>query len=558
MANQASVVRSTAAGVTHAMISRPRRYLKSGFTTIDKIDLSKRWNNADSTIWSYIHKGTSLSGPGPPSLNDGAIFSNGSSFWLYGGSVSEVPRPQPPIPPNGIWRYDLSSGQWSQPPTGGDPVQRLVQGIPVQASGSKSFNLGGFKSPLSDAVFNAQPDSMQYPVQGLLVFDENEQGFSNVSTTDLNQAGTLVGGFLSSIDTLGNRGVLVAFGGYSFAVGTAFDLSSLGEVFSSIQRPMQNVTVYDIANDRWYQQLATGDVPAARHHGCSIAVSAADQTSHSIYVFGGSGSDNSKDNDGNVYVLSLPSFMWIRVTQDSDQRFRHRCHLMGKNHFLVVGGLRPGNTAFHADISGCDSDPKFTQGLGIFSLNDHTWKTDYDPVIGSAPYRIHPAISKVIGGNATGGATKRSPEHEFSSNELRDLFGLGRQESNTAPKNSSIPVNPGKGSQLASDSKPSNSLTIQAIAGIVAGVVGACVLIVGVLWFLRRRRRLFHQPSSQYRMSKGKAELVASIRCNPLEVDAGPVVPEVGSGNTGDFLARTYQTHEMSNSSQRYELPAWI
>lgn len=82
-------------------------------------------------------------------------------------------------------------------------------------------------------------------------------------------------------------------------------------------------------------------------------------------------------------------FTWIRVTLDADQRSEHTYHLMGNHHMLVVGGIQ----RFEEDprpegVLGCDNNPKFKQGLGVFFLNTHSWATNYDPGSGAAPYRI--------------------------------------------------------------------------------------------------------------------------------------------------------------------------
>ncbi|KAI4167047.1 MAG: hypothetical protein LQ343_007512 [Gyalolechia ehrenbergii] len=521
------------------------------------IDFSEKWNTADKAVWKHVSKKRSLSESDPPSLNEGAIYSNGTSFWLYGGKVSEAfGENLPPIPPNGIWRYDLAADRWSQPSAGGDPVQRLAQGSPVQSGNSKAFYLGGLKNPFGDTIFGAQPNVMPYLVQGLLVFDEGIESFRNVSTTGLNHLGTVVGGFLSSIDTLGSQGVLFAFGGYSVAVGAAFDERSLDQTFPNAQWPMQNISVYDIANDRWYQQQATGDVPPGRYHGCSLAVSAVDQTSHSIYIFGGFGASNPQQNDGNVYVLSIPSFRWIRVTLDQDQRFRHTCHLMGKNHKVVVGGVTPTDISLPLGITGCDSNPKFNQGLGIFSLNNHTWSTDYNPFIGSAPYWIHPSISKVIGGNATGGATKWRPDNNFSSDGLRNLLHVQNSEANTSAINASAPTDPPTDSKPTPGSKSSRSLSIGATAGMIVGIACFLIFSFGLFMFLRSRRR-YRQQSSTSPTSESHLTPAISRPINHTEVYAGPGVPEVRSGNLEDSLARMYRSHEMSNSPERYGMPTF-
>lgn len=150
--------------------------------------------------------------PGPPSLNDGAIFSNGSSLWLYGGAVSNAGAEKgmisksPPIPPADIWRYDFVSSNWTRDSFSGEPIQRLIKGQYVQASSSRAYFLGGVKDPLSDSAFHATSNPKPYAVKGLLVFDESDQKLQNVSTAGMNEAETLFGGFLTFIPHVGGKG----------------------------------------------------------------------------------------------------------------------------------------------------------------------------------------------------------------------------------------------------------------------------------------------------------------------------------------------------------------
>ncbi|KAL8708961.1 MAG: hypothetical protein Q9225_007527 [Loekoesia sp. 1 TL-2023] len=535
--------------------------------TVDTIDLSKKWNNADFKIWKHITKDASTSQTVPPSLNDGAIFANDSSLWLYGGAVSYFAfKNITAIPPNGIWRYDFATSLWSKPSAGGDPTQRLFLGMSIQAGNSNGYHLSGVKSSRSDAVYYAEVETTlkDYMVQGLLSFHEYEQSFSNLSTTGLNQHGTVTDGFLSYIQTFGGKGILVAFGGFTEIPGEPLKYPVRADVDHArsdlddarIQVSMQNITVYDIASQTWYPQQTTGDIPSWRFDGCSIVVSAADQSSHSIYVFGGWGQRDVIKNDNFIYVLSIPSFTWIRVTLDADQRFRHKCHLMGNNHMLVVGGIRPGargDDAVSFDITGCDNNPKFSQGLGIFSLNNHTWTTDYDPVVGSTPYQVHPSISKVIGGNTIGGATKRTPEKGFSSDALRELLGVERQSSaRTTPP---APTSSTPSSEPTFSPNTSGTLSTGDIAGIVIGAVSFTILSLGLIWLLRYRRRWFRQQPAREIISNSQRTPVTSEPRVPIEVDAGLVVPEMRSGGTEESLARMYGSYEVSNATERYEMP---
>lgn len=87
---------------------------------------------------------------------------------------------------------------------GGNPVQRLCRGSSAQLGSSKGFFLGGVKGPETDAVAK---NTAPFLTQGLLVFDENAQSFKNVSTNELDVQGTVADGFLTSIESLGSRGM---------------------------------------------------------------------------------------------------------------------------------------------------------------------------------------------------------------------------------------------------------------------------------------------------------------------------------------------------------------
>ncbi|KAL8998001.1 MAG: hypothetical protein Q9169_002841 [Polycauliona sp. 2 TL-2023] len=253
----------------------------------------------------------------------------------------------------------------------------------IQGHQSKAFHLGGQKDPFSDASCFAQDNPKPYFVQGLLAFEERDESFRNLSSAGLNQAGTLLMGFVSFVGPIGSQGTLVAFGGLTANAAESVPVERLDS--PELRWQMEYISVYDIANQQWYQQQASGDIPPWRRAGCAIAVSAMDNSSHSVYVFGGWG--RGQNNDGNVYVLSIPSFTWIRVTLDTDQRSHHQCHLMGKHHMLVVGGIR--------------SDG-----------NEH----------------------------ATGGATKRTPSNGFSSDPLRSLLNVSESDSNTAKEDAHDPT----------------------------------------------------------------------------------------------------------------------
>ena len=464
-------------------------------STVDTIDLSKPFNNANTSVWSRISKNGTNQNSSPPTMNDGSIFADNSSLYLYGGGISVAyPAVGAPtvLPPDGVWQYDLGSDQWSMAAISGAPVNRSIIGMTAQSSSnSVAYYLGGVKEPASDPYFWTLPGATPYMDQGLLAFDERSLTFQNRSTTGFNDHGTAAAGFMALVESIGSNGILVAFGGISNIPGKPMTLTD--EYDPSVQWNLTSVSVYDIGGQAWYQQTTTGDIPRWRYSGCSVVVSAPDRSSHSIYVFGGWGNSFS-ESDGNVYVLSIPSFRWIRVNQESNQRSRHHCSLIGKNTMLVVGGITPSyNNPRPYDPSGCDTTSMFAQGLGMFSLNNHSWSTSYDPVAGAAAYQIHPNISAVIGGNATGGAKFVAPQGGFSQKALGVLL-TGNQNVET---NANPPPNNTTNSVTAATHKKALS------SGSIAAIIGSCVsglllcLALSLVFCIRRRQDSEHDEAAE-------------------------------------------------------------
>lgn len=384
----------------------------------------------------------------------------------------------PGIPPtNAVYQYDLSKRQWTQLNPGGDLVQRVLIGMSAQSSRTAvGYYLGGAVTPLSNPSFYAQTNSTPYMIEGLITFNEGSASFKNSSTSQMNADGTIAEGYLALIETLGSQGVLITFGGFTDIAGSPSGLESSNLADPSFQSPLANVSVYDIGTGTWYRQAATGDIPPWRYMGCSVTVSAPDHSSHSIYVFGGWG-NSFGGSDGNVYVLSIPSFRWIRVNEDSDRRSRHSCNLLGNHTMLVVGGVRPvGQQVMPPDATGCDTSPMFAQGLGIFSLNKHTWTTNYDPSDNSTRYEIHPSISRVIGGNTNGNAAIQTPDGGFSNPNLGTLLGAHQDPADAV------------GNTRPTSSAGRKRLTGGVIAGIViTAIAGLAIVLTAVLVLLRRR-----------------------------------------------------------------------
>jgi hypothetical protein len=189
-------------------------------TDLETIDLSKSWQNSDPGLFNYIAKPWNASDPAdyPPYLNEGASFSNGESLFFYGGYSSGWGGP--PIPPLATWKYDIANNNWTRDGFWGVPLVRLTQGGAVQSSvDKKAYYLSGTLNPAGNPVFYGTPGADTYMTPGLITLDMNTLEWTNASTTDMDTFGTIGDGYMSLIESVGDQGLIVAFGGYTYPVG---------------------------------------------------------------------------------------------------------------------------------------------------------------------------------------------------------------------------------------------------------------------------------------------------------------------------------------------------
>lgn len=96
--------------------------------------------------------------------------------------------------------------------------------------------------------------------------------------------------------------------------------------------------------------------------------------------------------NANVYVLSLPSFQWIKVYDGSTAdhgRKGHRCQKVSDNRMMSVGGMRK-----EGGVTNCVGGGI----VRIFNLNTLQWEDKYDPANVDS-YKVPTAVQKVIGGS---------------------------------------------------------------------------------------------------------------------------------------------------------------
>lgn len=130
-------------------------------------------------------------------------------------------------------------------------------------------------------------------MSGLIVINTTSQTATNYSTIVMDGGWPRTRGGMVYVDSIGERGILVAVGGISRRVGD----NSLQDDQNYI--PTDVVDIFDVASisnnntnvtapgQGWYKQNTTGDIPEPRGEFCVVVASAPDNSSHNIYLLAG-------------------------------------------------------------------------------------------------------------------------------------------------------------------------------------------------------------------------------------------------------------------------------
>jgi hypothetical protein len=138
-----------------------------------------------------------------------------------------------------------------------------------------------------------------------------------------------------------------------------------------------------------YMQQTSGDIPPQLTLFCSVVATAADNSSYNIYIYGGyDGIDFSHATYDDVYVLSIPSFTWVKVYSgvSTHSRRGHKCVKVYPDQMFVLGGVRQGYST------------KCLEGLiQVFNLNTLGFQDSYSPITWSE-YKVPSLVTARIGG----------------------------------------------------------------------------------------------------------------------------------------------------------------
>ena len=421
-----------------------------------------------------------------PAMVMGSLFHGpytSPEVWIYGGSIfrgnetfledvnPDAFHDQSNVYP--LWSFDNQTNTWDQfdigtlsTPSYGSSTEAPDQGLAFYLHGrtDNGTNIGG-----KDA------GDVQTLLDGMMVIDLEHHTAKNISIAGMEDPQPRLGGGLQYVPGIGESGLLVALGGKVFDGLQPVTSRSQGRLLN-----FENVDVFDLAsyspaktNGTWYTQSTSGDVPPARIDSCTVLASPPDNSSQNIFMYRGCNPtrNNTRYYD-DMYVLSLPSFTWIKIFEGESPRYGHTCHLAAGRQLLTIGG-----STQHGNITdSCDWE---TESVGIMDLTSTTWGSVFSA--GYRPYELSNALIDKLGGTAQGNATLREPAKGWTSDRFKAIMGTSRIYSNL---NGTLEVT----SPVTKTSGMSSKTRIAIIASTT--VVGVLV-IAGVIWllYMKRKRR---------------------------------------------------------------------
>ncbi|KAI0387486.1 hypothetical protein F5Y04DRAFT_5244 [Hypomontagnella monticulosa] len=453
-----------------------------------------------STLLGELSKDGTINAP---NYYDGALLANDHEFFLYGGELdysSSYPEPDG----NTIIEYAATPyGEVSNFRSGflnkrlSDRVSQFIAyGAGANApSENKAWYFGGYQSESGGPLY-ASGSNASYATSNvsdfLITLDMADQGAEAWTNATL-QPGTNSRANPSVVWVpVGEQGILVVIGGVTYANYTEFDQLSPNPAQSRKDASgfMHNIDIYDIASKKWYQQPADG-APPGLAMGCAVLGTAADYSSFNIYYYGGyDGLDLTTDFNDDVWILSLPSFMWMKVTsgRPGHGRAGHYCVTPYPDQMISIGGQRN----FPGDQERClDGDvPGIFQ---VYNMTSGRWQDSYDPNSWNN-YGVPEMIHQMIGGDFSGGATMTTPSASgWATTELAGVFATPYPTSKLTTYYPYASMGPGNGTRGQTSGGGGGGggtpSYLGPVLGVVLGLAFVTAIVVAII--LYRKKKLF-------------------------------------------------------------------
>ncbi|KAL6913381.1 hypothetical protein FSST1_011141 [Fusarium sambucinum] len=545
----------------------------------------------DSPAMSKARGGSGNSNGAAPNFLDGALLGNDDEFFLYGGDLLEnddlyeSPAKDEILgyqayqygPDKPTWKPSFVDSKLDE-----NVTRYIAYGGAVNVpSEDLAFYFSGLRSPTKGEFFTNDPEKKATNVSDTFIMLNLEDQFYETWT---NKTLKGVKGRANAEVVwvpVGKKGILVVLGGVVYPQWAGQSRKSANEEESKKQSPkfMQTIDIYDVENDKWYQQ-ETKDGPGALTRGCAVVATATDRSSFNIFYYGGFDGINVKEAfSDDVWVLSLPSFTWVKINEGKSIHARagHKCFMPYPDQMLVFGGYTP---LAGTQITCLEKGPVVN-----FNVTSGEWLDSYDPGEYS-DYGVHEKIQSEIGGDAAGGATVTAPAGGWTTSALKDIFDTEYDTKKIKeywPYNKATSTgrprldNPSDGDE---DQDGSGGSGLPKWVAPVLGVVLGLMLVTGILvvFCLWRRRRIFRNRNSDYGTEDPGSRIRSWIRGQHNEkaptvtTDETPVSPSTEMASTAQVVGLSpspvgtpantsspaevadTQIHEMADTSRPPEL----
>ncbi|KAK3324706.1 hypothetical protein B0T19DRAFT_444102 [Cercophora scortea] len=507
-----------------------------------------------------------------PNYIDGAMLANDDEWFLYGGYFKPSAAYSNPHGDEvleyqeyqyGPVKESFKPGTFLNAPLGSDVTPYITYGGAANVpSENKAFYFSGFQTPSKGPIYDPSVNTSttaSVPSNTLITLDMTTQQQEKWSNK------TLPDGIAGRANPelvwvpVGSQGILVSLGGVVFPDFALPFGATKNKTQSQAQSPlfMSNIDIYDIAADEWYSQPTAGG-PGQLTRGCAVLATAHDNSSYNIYYYGGyDGLDKTQPFNDDVWVLSLPSFTWTKIASGAGLgRAGHKCVTPYPDQMFVIGGYPSVSKSAMICLPNLET-------IRVFNLSTGTWLSGYDPTKW-ANYTVPDAITKKIGGSATGGATAASPSPSWVSKGLSDVFGTKytkeipvyypytptEKTNNTNPNTPPAPTETSGGGGVPSYLAP--------VLGVVLGLM--LLTMIAVLILLYRRRKILKGSQSDAGTEETNGHRIMSwMRGQAVENKAPTVTtvtdyPSVTPGPTEDLESTSSpppQTQSMAEIMSR-------
>ncbi|KLU82697.1 hypothetical protein MAPG_01766 [Magnaporthiopsis poae ATCC 64411] len=532
------------------------------FALMYKLKLGKAFN-VTQNITSVLEPLSKAPGMGAgnniaPNYYDGALLGNDKAFYLYGGLLARTDNYIPPEADN-VYAYRgyQANSESRAPFSAGFFLNRLPTnmtrylaygGAASAPSENKAWYFGGQHSPSWGPIYTVTVNNSLNAINvsnTLITLDmsgpEGKEKWSNVTLPE-----NIKGRANPELVWVpyGAQGLLIAIGGVTYP---AFDNSKLQSANAAASESESKgftaeVDVYDIAKDKWYRQPTIHSGPGAITRGCTVVAAAQDMSSVNIYFYGGyNGRDLTKEFSDDVWILSLPSFMWMRVStgRQGYGRAGHKCFKPYPDLMMVIGGQRAQPGVDHLCLQ--------ESMIQLFNLTSATWQQSYDPAKWSK-YGVPSTIVNMIGGTPEGGASQKQPDPSgFANSDIASAFAspYPTQKITTYYPYASAASGDNTNLNLPGSSDSGGS-GVPSYVGPVVGVIGGLILITALIagFCVYRRRNLFKRNqagASEVGTTDGNGNRIMRwIHDQPSEAKGPPTVTA-----TEDNLATPYAENGM-------------